>query len=123
MRILVKLWPYGGGKKSRFIYVPFLGPSTVRDLPTTFVRGSIPRLIFGPSYPIGLSALDFLQTRANLLALSDTRDASSIDPYAFTRDGYIQRRKFLIYDGDLPIDDLFDDFDDFDDYDEDLEAP
>lgn len=109
-----------GWKRSRYLYVPFMGPSTVRDLPSTLMRGYITRLMLGSSYRWGMSAADFLQTRANLLALSDTRDASAIDPYAFTRDGYIQRRKFLIYDGDLPIDDLFDDFEE---YDEELDEP
>ena len=102
-----------GWRKSRFIYIPFLGPSTVRDTPSTIIRGLIPRLIVGSDYPWGLSALDTINARAALLTTTDVRDASALDPYTFTRDGYVQRRKYLIYDGDPPLDDLFDDFDDF----------
>ncbi|MGK0221081.1 MAG: phospholipid-binding lipoprotein MlaA [Limisphaerales bacterium] len=104
-----------GWKDSTYLYVPFMGPSTWRDLPSTLIRGYIPRLVLGSAFHWSMTGADFISTRANLLALSDTRDASAIDPYAFTRDGYIQRRKFLIFDGELPMDDLFDDFDDFDD--------
>ena len=103
-----------GWQNSTYLYVPLMGPSTWRDLPTSLIRGYIPRLVLGSAYRWSMSSVDFVSTRANLLVLSDTRDASAIDPYAFTRDGYIQRRKFLIYDGDLPLDDLFDDFEDFD---------
>lgn len=115
-----------GWKRSRYVYIPFLGPSTLRDLPTTFIRSYIPRLILGSSYHWGLSVAGVVSSRANLLVLSDTRDASAIDPYAFTRDGYIQHRKFLIYDGDLPMDDLFDDFEEFEEFeelDEELDEP
>ena len=104
-----------GWRKSRYIYIPFLGPSTLRDAPSAVIRGMIPRLLIGPDYPWGLSVLDLVNTRASLLTTTDVRDASALDPYTFTRDGYIQRRKYLIYDGEPPLDDLFDDFDDFGD--------
>ena len=104
-----------GWRKSRYIYIPFLGPSTLRDAPSAVISGMIPRLLIGPDYPWGLSVLDLVNTRASLLTTTDVRDASALDPYTFTRDGYIQRRKYLIYDGEPPLDDLFDDFDDFGD--------
>ena len=59
-----------------------------------------------------MTVVDVVNTRAQLLTASRVRDASAIDPYAFTRDAYFQRRKFLIYDGDPPIEDFFDDFGD-----------
>ena len=73
----------------------------------------MPRLIVGPSYHWGLSGLDAVATRADLLTASEVRDATAIDPYAFTRDAYFQRRKFQIYDGAPPLDDFFDEFDEF----------
>ncbi len=99
-----------GVKRSRYIYVPMLGPSTVRDLPSTLVRSMMPRLILGHEYHWGLSVVDFVSARADLLTATEVRDASALDPYAFTRDAYYQRRKFLIFDGDPPVDDFFDDF-------------
>ena len=105
------VWGY---RRSRYIYVPFLGPSTLRDLPSTLIRGFIPRLLIGSEYHWGYGALDVVSTRAGLLTASDVRDASALDPYAFTRDAYLQRRRFLIYDGDVPLDDFFDEFEEFD---------
>ena len=104
-----------GVQRSRYVYVPLLGPSTWRDLPSTVLRGWIPRLVLGPDYHWALSGLDLISTRADLLGATSVRDASALDPYAFTRDAYYQRRKFLIYDGDLPVDDLFDEFEGLED--------
>ena len=58
--------------------------------------------------------LDVVSARADALALTDTRDASALDAYVFTREAYIQRRKFLIFDGDPPTEEFDDFFDDFD---------
>lgn len=107
-----------GWRKSRFIFIPFMGPTTVRDLPSAVIGGYIPRMIFGSDYHWGLSALDVVKTRAGLLTTTELRDASALDGYAFTRDGFIQRRKYLIYDGEPPLDDLFDEFDEFGEEDE-----
>jgi phospholipid-binding lipoprotein MlaA len=72
----------------------------------------MPRLVLGPNYHWSLSGLDVLGTRADFLTAAQLRDSSALDPYAFTRDAYLQRRKFLIYDGNPPLEDFFDDFDD-----------
>lgn len=109
-----------GWRKSRYIYLPFLGPTTIRDFPSRLVSSAMPRLILGHEYNWGVGVLDTVSSRAELLATSDIRDASALDAYTFTRDGYVQRRKFLIYDGRPPMEDLFDDFDAFDTDDEDL---
>ncbi len=106
-----------GYRKSRYIYVPFMGPSTVRDLPSLLVRSTLPRLMLGDNYHIAISAVDLVSVRADLLTATDVRDVSALDPYAFTRDAYYQRRKFLIYDGSPPLEDFFDEFEDpLDDY-------
>ena len=107
-----------GWRKSRYIYVPLFGPSTVRDLPVLIVRGLLPRLILGDYHNLGISGLDVVSARAEALALTETRDASALDAYVFTREAYVQRRKFLIYDGDPPMEDFDDFFDEFDENDE-----
>lgn len=105
------LW---GWKKSSYVYVPFVGPSTVRDLPLLALRGILPRLVLGGVHNFGISGLDVVSARADALALTDTRDASALDAYVFTREAYIQRRKFLIFDGNPPTEEFDDFFDDFD---------
>lgn len=107
-----------GWKKSRYLYVPFVGPSTVRDLPVLVVRGILPRLILGDFHNLGISGLDVVSARAGALDLTETRDAAALDAYVFTREAYVQRRKFLIFDGNPPVEDFDDFFDEFDEDDE-----
>ena len=105
-----------GVKKTRYVYIPFLGPSTMRDIPSVVISSFMPRLILGKNYEYWMGGVDLLNARAEALNLTDTRDASALDPYAFTREAYFQRRKFLIYDGDPPLEDFFDEgFDDDED--------
>ena len=99
-----------GVTRSRYVYVPLLGPSTWRDLPSNIVRSAIPRIILGSDYHWGVSVVDIVSARADLISATQVRDASALDPYAFTRDAYYQRRKYLIFDGDPPVEDFFDDF-------------
>ena len=98
-----------GWRNSRYVYVPLVGPSTIRDLPSMAIRAFAPRLLLGGGYPLWAGGVDIVATRANALALTDARDAAALDPYAFTREAYYQRRKFQIFDGDPPLDD-FDEF-------------
>ncbi|MET0580815.1 MAG: MlaA family lipoprotein, partial [Pseudoxanthomonas sp.] len=50
----------------------------------------------------GFFALDVIDTRANLLQAEKFLDTASMDRYSFLRDSYLQRREYLIHDGDLP---------------------
>jgi len=111
-----------GWKKSRYVYVPMLGPTTIRDLPSMLVNGYLPQLLIGSDYHWSIGLVDVVSARAGVLTATNVRDASALDRYAFTRDAYIQRQKYLVYDGDLPYEDLFDDFvDDF--VDDELDEP
>ena len=100
-----------GVTRTRFFYIPLLGPSALRDAPGVAIRATIPRLLIGGAYRWWMGGIDLLNSRAQALTLTDTRDSTALDPYAFTREAYYQRRKFLIYDGDPPVDDFFDEFD------------
>ncbi len=112
-----------GWKKSRYVYVPLIGPSTLRDLPSLLVRALVPRLILGSAADLGLSgagntglsALSIVSARAAALSATDTRDAAALDAYVFTREAYLQRRKFVIFDGNPPVEEFDDFFDEFDD--------
>ena len=73
---------------------------------------ALPRLILGSAYAWWVGTLDVINARSKVLGATDARDATALDPYAFTREAYYQRRKFLIFDGDPPMDDFFDEFDD-----------
>jgi len=95
-----------GWEDSRYLVVPFLGPFTVRDLGGRGIVGyfSPTAWIIREHDTYAPLILDLISLRASLLPLEPNIEASS-DPYAFVRDAYLQRREFLIYDGDPPAPD------------------
>ncbi len=108
------VWGY---TESAYVYLPVVGPSTVRDLPNLFFRFLWPNLALGDSYNLGLTGLDIVSAREQALVLTDALDATALSPYVFTREAYYQRRRFQIFDGAPPEVDKFDEFDDLDDED------
>lgn len=104
---------YWGIGEGYYLVLPLLGPSTTRDVwgvpadayvnPVTYVNPARDRLL--------LNALNIVDVRAGLLRTERAFDASAqIDPYAFQREAYLQRRRSLVYDGNPPRPDF--DFDD-----------
>lgn len=86
-----------------FLMIPLLGPSTMRDLPSRISETVLQPLYwfdFGNArwFSLGLSYVD---TRARLLPVDATLE-SAYDKYAFVRNAYLQRRQFLVYDGNPP---------------------
>lgn len=104
-----------GVTRTRYLYIPVLGPSSARDLPGSLFHALLPRLLLGGYYPWWIAALDGINSRAAALTLSDARDTLALDPYVFTREAFYQRRKFLIFDGDPPREDPFAAFDEIED--------
>lgn len=111
-----------------YLQLPFLGPSTLRDTFGVFGDSQIEPLYQYIDEPekYYLIALNVINQRAQLLSL-DEQLSSAYDPYTFLRDAYLQRREFLIHDGNPPVDDyyddLYEDFDDFEDYDDPATGP
>jgi len=109
---------YWGVPDGPFLMLPFLGPKLMRDTFTILPDNelSVLNTIDDSTTRLGLTAFGFVELRARLL---DVEKLSVGDKYTFMRDAYVQRRQFLIRDGALTDEELFDDFDDFDDEDED----
>jgi phospholipid-binding lipoprotein MlaA len=94
-----------GWEDSRFLMLPFLGPSTVRDGVGRGVDSQARiewRLAGDGSYY--LLGLDMIEIRANLLPL-DEQIREAFDPYAFMRDGWMQRRSYMIHGEEAPLPD------------------
>lgn len=94
-----------GFKPGPFIMLPFLGPTNVRDgvglLPYYFYTD--PRLYNSDTtVTILLIGANVIDSRAQLLTPSKLLELQ-LDPYAFLRETYNQRRLSLIYDGDPPL--------------------
>lgn len=100
-----------GLDESTYLMIPFIGPSTVRDVPNLGVTAVTNILFYVPNpYVVPVALLGFIDYRAGVDEAVTFRDKTAIEPYLFTREAYRQHRKFLIYDGKPPIDDdlLFD---------------
>lgn len=102
---------YWGAGNGAYLVLPILGPSSVRDTtglvfdtlltdPITYVRNNN-----NNSSRIAVSnwlrVAQFVDKRTELLDAKDLVDDASLDPYAFARDAYLQRRDSLIADGDV----------------------
>jgi phospholipid-binding lipoprotein MlaA len=101
-----------GLSQGPFVYVPVLGPNTVRNVPNIGLNILLSPLTYTPAYVVWPATILFtVNTRANLLEATRIRDEAAVDAYIFTREAFLQRREFLIYDGNPPAgeyDDIFD---------------
>ena len=92
-------WGVGSGP---YLVLPLLGPSTVRD--TAALPLDIKGDIWGYKEPVYLRntgiAIRTVDIRANLLDASSLLEDAALDRYEFIRDGFLQRRESLIYDGE-----------------------
>jgi phospholipid-binding lipoprotein MlaA len=107
---------YWGVGPGAYLVLPFAGPSSVRD--TTgwiFDLSTTDPITY--THNIGevrlhnqLRAAQFIDKRTELLDAKDLVDDASLDPYAFMRDAYLQRRASLVQDGLVPSDLIKDEF-------------
>jgi phospholipid-binding lipoprotein MlaA len=93
-----------GVKPGPYLWIPFMGPSTVRDgigrgieTYSTDPLGYVDR----DSWRLGLQAARVIDWRAQQLSLDQTLD-SAFDRYAFVRNAYLQQREYAVHDGNVP---------------------
>jgi phospholipid-binding lipoprotein MlaA len=100
-----------------YLVLPFIGPSNLRD-----GLGRLVDFFLSPSYMVGYAdlhwneewaissgiiALDFVRTRASLLDAVDAGKEASFDFYFFSQSAYYQYRAGVLYDGDVPEEEEF----------------
>ena len=87
-----------------YFVIPFLGPSTVRDGTALFADwwGHPVSHVNDIPWRNSLTALNFVNARANLLAYGNLLDEAALDPYTFKRDAFLQKRENDVHDGDPP---------------------
>lgn len=100
-------WGMGSGP---FLVLPLLGPSTLRDTAGLLVdrQTSASRLASTAGGQYGVTALEVVNLRANLLSTTRLLDQVALDRYSFVRDAYLARRRDALYDGAPPME-AFDD--------------
>jgi len=93
-----------GYDNSRYLMLPFFGPSTFRDgtgrLADSFYH-PVGRVFHG-SNRWGLLIIRGIDTRARYLD-QDAELNDAFDPYVLMRDVWMQNREYQIYDGDPPM--------------------
>ena len=95
-----------GYKDSRYLMLPFFGPSTLRD--------GTGRLTDSYYHPVGRAVHGYdrwgllifrgIDQRARFLS-QDAELKQAYDPYVLMRDVWLQNRQYQIYDGDPPLED------------------
>lgn len=93
-----------GSESGPYIVLPFFGPSSGRDAiglvvdwftdPVTYIEDDTTRW--------SLRGLNVVDTRADLMNASRVLNQAALDPYIFTREAYLQKRRSEVYDGNPP---------------------
>ncbi len=87
-----------------YLVLPLFGPSTLRDgLGLAVDVNTSPVVaLYREDLANGILALWIIDTRAGLLKATGLLEGAALDKYLFMRDGYLQRRRYLIWDGEPP---------------------
>lgn len=96
-------WGVGGGG---YVFLPVVGPRTLRDGGGWLVDLQADPLFSGTqdmAVRNSVIALKAVHTRAGLLPTDAILEEATDDPYAYIREAYLQRRHYLIYDGNPPF--------------------
>lgn len=91
-----------------YLVFPLLGPTTVRDATMIVVENRYSPIsqIDHTRTRTSATLLRVVDTRTNLLRVTDMLDQAALDKYSFTRDAFLQKRRAEIY---KPSDDADDD--------------
>lgn len=88
-----------GYKKSNYLVIPFIGPSTVRDgiaWPINYQFLTIYPYIYPVRTRNIIYGTSLVSKRADLLRFQNVMEQASLDKYVFMRNAYLQRRTYQI---------------------------
>jgi phospholipid-binding lipoprotein MlaA len=93
-----------GFPQGPYLFVPIVGPTTFRDGTGLLVRVYAGPVGFIPDVAVrnslyGVGAVDVRVRVGDALSIADT---AALDKYRFIRNAYLQRRRYLVYDGKPP---------------------
>jgi len=92
-----------------YLVLPLLGPSTLRDAPSLYVdiQTDTRRYIGNSSIGFAFTGISIVDRRARLLPAEAALEGA-YDPYALIRNAFLDRREYLVRDGDVPEESLDD---------------
>lgn len=83
-----------------YLVLPLFGPSSVRDASGWVVASALNPTTYLPvEAGVPIFGLNVVSARADMLGATDLLEQVALDKYSFVRDGYIQRRAYLLNDG------------------------
>ena len=92
---------FWGVPNGPYLVLPFLGPSSFRDAPGTFVDYEMsPMEQLHHEERQALRLINIIETRAKLLRATKILDTAAKDKYIFIRESYLQKRESLVRDGE-----------------------
>jgi phospholipid-binding lipoprotein MlaA len=93
-----------GFPQGPYLFVPFFGPTTVRDGTGVIVRVALGPVGYIPEVSLrnSIYGVAYVDLRAQALETSAVIDTAALDRYLFIRNAYLQRRRYLVYDGKPP---------------------
>ncbi|NOT84199.1 MAG: VacJ family lipoprotein [Methylococcaceae bacterium] len=98
-----------GLPQGSYLVLPFLGPSTFRELPGYVVdTASNPASYLG-GFALPLASVNALNSRANAEGSLQFINEAALDPYVFMRESYLQWRNYQAADGQVKQDKALDD--------------
>lgn len=86
-----------------YVVIPLLGPSTLRDTPSRYpdYLTNARRYLDDDATELALGGLAVLDQRVRLIPVEETLEGA-FDRYALMRNAYLQRREYVVRDGDVP---------------------
>lgn len=95
---------YWGVAPGPYLVLPFMGPSTLRD---TLARpvdtlGTVTTHISHVPTRNTVFVVELVDRRESFLKATEMLEQVALDPYTFTRDAFLQRRRSAVYDGNPP---------------------
>jgi phospholipid-binding lipoprotein MlaA len=96
-----------GVQPGPYVVLPLLGPATLRGvaaLPVDY-SANLTNQFTEAATRDTLTLLNVVDTRATYLGASNAVDGAALDGYSFIRDVYLQRQRYLQYDGNPPDED------------------
>ncbi len=88
-----------GVPSGAYLVFPLFGPTTLRDSATIVLENKYDAIssIDRARIRNAATVVRVIDTRTNLLRLTDLLDEAALDKYSFTRDAFLQRRRAEIY--------------------------
>lgn len=97
-------WGIGAGP---YLVIPFIGPSSARDIVGRYAEGKYDPVALLSSVPVrnSLMGLRVVDARVGLFPAEALMNQAALDRYTFLRSAYLQRRQSLVLDGKRPKED------------------